>query len=637
MQTMTIGSHQEELLSSVARASTLLDEVAHKGSHTLKAQCKADIQSYVCFVLARVNEFSEQFLAAFDQWVRVTTGMEELVAADDGSRDATLLLQDMLEVLSVGYTSFDDAHFQTLAQADAVLLRQLVPIFKAGGLCKGLATSVDDAIRNMDMNSKGVRACVQVMDKLSSKGVEMTRVCCGDEDIDEFGNVIQAAPAEPPRVSRVVDFTDLGPVVGTSASQIADCGFRRPGRKKVISQSEFPSFWELALPARCRAVSPQFFNFYPIEVPHLLSRCVHTCIFCHLCCPRHPVMDALFETRIKPYTKTFVVFHFQELIKSFKDSLLERSSFWPSGFNGMLPCAHICEDTSEDFTLLALICDHNPPTHAKEELCTFVKALPTNADAQIVMITAAYKVDQLRVDAAKMLKTCVASRKKSVIAVDTMYSPMNVESLVFESDVVEVIAKFMEQLKEVSAFIAVDTSTYTAQLQEDMSNMLKIMEDGASWQRIISEDWRSRWVAGLERMKCNLQGTFPQDWPTFCVENRNEARILEEVCHNSKLDKLLPCQTSLKDSLSNFSKTMSLLKAKQLTPGETKVYDDIITDSKRMLGVRAASTVTLVKIPSAMAAKSKAGFLRECKRLLAALQIDVPTVVLNALETAAAA
>ena len=142
----------------------------------------------------------------------------------------------------MGYTSFDDAHFQTLAQADAVLLRQLVPIFKAGGLCKGLATSVDDAIRVMDMNSKGVRACVQVMDKLSSKGIEMTSMCDGSEEIDEFGNAIPAAQAE---VARVVDFSDLGPVVGTAASQIADCGFRHPGRKNIISQSEFPSLWEM--------------------------------------------------------------------------------------------------------------------------------------------------------------------------------------------------------------------------------------------------------------------------------------------------------------------------------------------------------------------------------------------------------
>ena len=253
------------------------------------------------------------------------------------------------------------------------------------------------------------------------------------------------------------------------------------------------------------------------------------------------------------------------------------------------------------------------------------------------MIAAALKVDQLRVDAAKMLRTCIASRKKSVIAGDTVYLPMNVESLVFESDVVEAIAKFMERLEDVSAFIAVDTSTYAAELKEDMSNMLKIIQDGASWQRIIIDDWRSQWVAGLERMKSNLQATFPQDWPTFCVEDRDEIRILEEVCHNSKLDKLLPCQTSLKDSMSSFSKTMSLLKAKQLTPGETNVFDGVIADSKRMLGVRAASTVTLVKLPGTAAAKSKAGFLRECKRLLAALQIDVPTVVLNALEAAAAA
>ena len=50
--------------------------------------------------------------------------------------------------------------------------------------------------------------------------------------------------------------------------------------------------------------------------------------------------------------------------------------------------------------------------------------------------------------------------------------------------------------------------------------------------------------------------------------------------------------------------------------------------------VRAASTVTLVRLPAAATVKSKSGFIRGCKRLIAALDICLPQQVMAAMERA---
>ena len=163
------------------------------------------------------------------------------------------------------------------------------------------------------------------------------------------------------------------------------------------------------------------------------------------------------------------------------------------------------------------------------------------------------------------------------------------------------------------------------------------MKDGESWRRLLAEEWRSRWACGLQRLKDLLKGTYPTDWRSFCIDQRDEDRILNELCNNHALDKLLPTQKALQDGLATLGKANASLGTKQLTDGELAAFEALVQDSKIVFGIRAASTVSLVKIPSACNAKSKQAFLRECKRLLAALQIQLPAVVLNKMEEAAAA
>lgn len=101
------------------------------------------------------------------------------------------------------------------------------------------------------------------------------------------------------------------------------------------------------------------------------------------------------------------------------------------------------------------------------------------------------------------------------------------------------------------------------------------------------------------------------------------------------MDRLLPAQQSLKAAMKDFGIAVEKMGLTDLTDAERKSIDELVVTSKVILGVRAASSVTLVRIPEATSSKSKAGFVRECKRLIRALEIELPVVVLNAMEKAA--
>ena len=101
----------------------------------------------------------------------------------------------------------------------------------------------------------------------------------------------------------------------------------------------------------------------------------------------------------------------------------------------------------------------------------------------------------------------------------------------------------------------------------------------------------------MGRLRANLQATFPEDWSRFCIDKRDDERILAEICNKPALDKLLPTQAALKASLSSLESAIAKIKAEPINKKDQKAIEDLIVESRKMLGVRAASTVTLVKVP----------------------------------------
>ena len=65
-----------------------------------------------------------------------------------------------------------------------------------------------------------------------------------------------------------------------------------------------------------------------------------------------------------------------------------------------------------------------------------------------------------------------------------------------------------------------------------------------------------------------------------------------------------------------------------------KEYDELMDEAKMIIGIRAASTVTLVRLPTEARPKSRTGLVRETKRLIKHLEVQLPTCVISRLEQA---
>lgn len=133
------------------------------------------------------------------------------------------------------------------------------------------------------------------------------------------------------------------------------------------------------------------------------------------------------------------------------------------------------------------------------------------------------------------------------------------------------------------------------------------------------------------RLKANLEALFPGGWVEFCVTSRDEERIKADICCNEALNRLLLCQAALKEAVSSFERAAAAIKSVGLGKKPFEYIEESILVSKTLLGVRAASAVTLFKIPNAPNPESRSGFVRECKGLINALQISLPTPILNAM------
>ena len=78
-----------------------------------------------------------------------------------------------------------------------------------------------------------------------------------------------------------------------------------------------------------------------------------------------------------------------------------------------------------------------------------------------------------------------------------------------------------------------------------------------------------------------------------------------------------------------------------LSPEYCTKITELFNESKTVVGVRAISTVTLVKLKEKIeaskdAAKSKAAIVRETRRLIAALEVTLPGALWTYLDEAAA-
>ena len=141
------------------------------------------------------------------------------------------------------------------------------------------------------------------------------------------------------------------------------------------------------------------------------------------------------------------------------------------------------------------------------------------------------------------------------------------------------------------------------------------------------------------RMLQNVKDGFPENYWTWTVTTRDPDIILKELCHSEKVDKMLPAMSALKAAISLCAPFFQSLGAGGIPAKIVRDADALHEKAKILIAIRAASTVTLIKLkdPEVQGRpRSVSAIMRECKRLIAALGVTVPAIVMSCLEEAAA-
>ena len=131
--------------------------------------------------------------------------------------------------------------------------------------------------------------------------------------------------------------------------------------------------------------------------------------------------------------------------------------------------------------------------------------------------------------------------------------------------------------------------------------------------------------SSFARRQQNLKSKLPEDWQDIAIDNRDDERILSEIVDAPQNGLWMPLRTALQNSWGEFKKVSEKVESKL-----EKEVEDLLEEVKLIIGVRAACSVALRKLPLCKGFMSKSATLRECKRLLGALEIkELPCCVPN--------
>ena len=123
----------------------------------------------------------------------------------------------------------------------------------------------------------------------------------------------------------------------------------------------------------------------------------------------------------------------------------------------------------------------------------------------------------------------------------------------------------------------------------------------------------------------------PQDWRKYVIEIRDDAKIMSEIVDNAALCEILPKLGAVTASWSAYTTMLGYFDEKP-----TFEVHKSIEEARLMIAVRAATTVTLRKLPSCSISKSKAATLREAKKLIKDIEVVVPACIMQRMDEAAA-
>lgn len=258
-------------------------------------------------------------------------------------------------------------------------------------------------------------------------------------------------------------------------------------------------------------------------------------------------------------------------------------------------------------------------------------ALVLEMDDIVIILSATQKMDVCRAKVAQAaldVIQCASPIKAS--AADPL-----VDEMEWKQDAAECLKVAKDALEEVGNYIAMERPIeYTTCLQDALSSCKTMIADGESMLRIIEEKVRSQWLAALQHLRGSVAACYPENWRQYCITMRDDAWITEHLIQNPLGAKLLARRGALDQAFVKIFGAHHMVAA-TIPERESTLTTELLTESKMMVGVRAALTVALTKMPLCKTAKSRAATLREVKRLIAALEIEsFPSAVMTILDDA---
>ena len=164
------------------------------------------------------------------------------------------------------------------------------------------------------------------------------------------------------------------------------------------------------------------------------------------------------------------------------------------------------------------------------------------------------------------------------------------------------------------------------------------LKDAQSLLRLYVARMQSKWVAGLQKTKTNLEKCVPEDWRSYTLLARDDEMIVKNIVENQELLQLLPRRSALQKSVETFESVTRKFNGNAATLDTGKMptgIDDLLEEAKLMVAIRAACSVTFEKLPLCKNQKSRAATLRETKRLISALEVEIPTAITKMMDDAA--
>ena len=316
-----------------------------------------------------------------------------------------------------------------------------------------------------------------------------------------------------------------------------------------------------------------------------------------------------------------------EAINEFKSNLLVSSEHWntwqkKTGVND----TKFFSGPHDDVTFLEPVATRDPNTSGSKRFCDL--CLARHRQDLIVISHCSMRSQKARITVAKLCLQAAQRKETSWLVPDAEHATFQQSD-----DLRDVYSAANSSLDELYNYASAERPECISENEvvcRVMSESLQAVRDGRDIIKVIIHDYKSRWHDTMKTIQNALDALTPPDWRKFTIEIRDDAKIMSEIIDNDDLNFLLPKLQALNISWVAYTTMLGYI-------GEKPTYEvaESCGEARLLIAVRAATTVTLRKLPSCLSGKSKAATVREAKKLIKDIDVVVPAVIMQRMDDAA--